>query len=631
LDSIAKPEDIMERCKAIGATSIGITDHGSISSSLEVYEAAKKAKIKPIFGLEAYICDNIEEKVDRNLKHLLLLAKNFAGWKQLIKLVSLSNTTEHYYYKPRLDLNALREYAAGGNFVCIDGHWGSLLSHKVFSDLKAAAREPSEEDAKKYANPAWIDDCTKHIQLLQEIFNENNVFLEVQSIDCENIPATILLAKAYRYLSKKLGVPCVATGDSHYCTKDQAVLQRIVLCTQMNRTLKSVYDDIAKGEDVGMGGFFRSSNYHIPTEEEMAAVNTREEIENTVRIADMCQEYDITSKPVLPKFQPPEGLSSGEYLRQLCREGWDRKKDKIEKAMIAKGHTKKDYGDRFEEEFGIITKYGLDGYFLVVWDIIEYAKNNGCLVGSGRGSSASSLLAYLLGITDINPLEYNLLFTRFINSGRFSEGKVSPPDIDTDYALDKRDMVIDYIKKKYGEDKVGLICTFGTMQGRGALKDVLRAYNACSVDEQNKITSYIPDPAKISDELQEAKDEGAEIGIIEWALENKRKELSPYATLTESGEIEGPLARYFKDAIALEGTARTVGKHAAGVIIANSPLDDIVPIIYDGKSHKRVIGYDMKAIESTPLMKLDVLGLAALTKVDISIKLLAKERIDDGN
>jgi DNA polymerase-3 subunit alpha len=261
---------------------------------------------------------------------------------------------------------------------------------------------------------------------------------------------------------------------------------------------------------------------------------------------------------------------------------------------------------------------------------MEFAHKSGILTSPGRGSGAGSLLLYLLNVTDINPLEYNLLFSRFYNRGRGGKDKVSMPDVDMDFMQNRREEVIKYVREKYGENNTAPIITFGTMQGRAALKDVLRAYNACSIDEQNRITSFIPDQAKIADELQEAKDEGNEISIIEWALENK-KELSAYCVKTEDGRYEGQYGRYFQDAIAIEGVARSTGKHAAGIIISTEPLNESCPMVYDRRAKEQIVGFDMESCEKAGKLKVDLLGISSLTKVSTAIKLLGKESIDDGN
>ena len=573
--------------------------------------------------MEAYICDDVNSKETRDLQHLVILAKNLAGWKQLIKLVSFANRPDIFYYKPRIDFKTLREYCGDGNFICIDGHLGSCLSHKLLENVKAAARCSTEEDAKQFIHKEWVQKCEAHINELKAIFGDDNVYLEVQLIDAENIPVVNLLAKGYRYLSKQGLAPCVATADSHYCTKDQAILQRIVLCTSLNKTLKDIYTAIANGEDVGLSGFFKSSNYYIPSYEEMAAIHTQDEIENTIKIAEKCEAYDITNRPMLPKFPVPDGQTAAEYLRQLCREGWKNKKDKIDRVITEKGLTQKDYGDRFEEEFGVITKYGLEDYFLIVWDIIRYVKSNGWLVNYGRGSAAGSILLYLLDITNVDPIEYNLLFSRFLNAGRLEKKKAAMPDVDLDLPKNRRKEIIEYIRDKYGRDNVCQIVTIGTMGAKASLKDVLRAYNTCSPDEQNMITSFIIDEAKISDELQEEKDKGHEIGVLEYCLENRRKELEGWCSLQEDGSLVGPLAARFKDAITLVGTARSTGKHASGIIITAEPVSEVVPLIYDSKNKsEQICGFDLEGAEMVGGVKIDILGLSCLDKCDICFNML---------
>lgn len=615
LDGISKPKDIANRCKEIGATSCAITNHGTVSDVLSIIKEFKKVDIKPILGIELYICEeNPKLKSARELQHLVLLSKNLNGWKQLIQLVSETNHPDNFYYKPRIDLEGLKKYGKDGNFIAITGHLGSTLSNKLLN-VKEVARCNTEEECKKYIYEDWVDRCVAHVEKLKDIFGENNVFLEIQLIDQDNLPVCKILAQGYRYISKKYNIPCVATPDSHYARKEDAYLQRIVLANSINKTLKEIDMAIANNQDVGMMGFFKSNNYHIPSYEEMSKLHTKDELENTIKIADMCDNYDITIRPILPKFKAPDGKTSAEYLRELCREGWKAKRDKINAVIKKKNITEQVYIDRINEEIELFTNIGLEDYFLIVNDIVRFAKEDGQITGAGRGSASGSILLYLLDITDVDPIEYNLLLSRFYNSGRNTKDRVSLPDVDMDFEIEHRDRIIEYIRNKYGRDRVSQISTFGQLKGRAALADVLRAYNACSIDEIHRITKIIPDPASIADELQEKRDEGESDSLIMWALQNRAKDLQPWCVLNSDGKLTGPLAKKFEQAILLEGVLKTQGKHAAGVVISNTPISEICPMIYDKVTKQPIAGFNMEDIEKIGLVKMDILGVAALSKL----------------
>lgn len=627
LDAISKPKDIVQRCIDLGITACAMTDHGSISAAVDFLSECKKKSFKGILGVELYITKEKEEKAERDLSHLIVLSKNLQGWKSLIKLVTESNQPENFYYKPRLTLEKLKKYCKDGNLICVDGHLGSCLSEILFTSVKEAAKSESEEEVKKYINKEWVADCTTHINYLQEIFGKENVFLEIQLFDSRNIPATKLLARGYRYLGKKLDVKCVAGTDAHYCNKEDATLQRIVLANSVNRTLKDLIGGLSRGEDIPMAGFFKSSQYYIPSGEELLQFgNTQEELNNNLLVASMCESYDITGRPILPSFDVPDGKTSAEYLKELCRIGWTKKQDKINDVMKRKGFTKEDYAKRFQTEYDALIKFGLADYFLIVWDIFNFVNEKGILCGPGRGSSAGSLILYLLDVTKIDPLEYNLLFERFWNEGRSTKDRVSMPDIDMDFEIERRDEIMEYIKDKYTRENVAQICTFGALKGRMALYDTLRAFNATTPDEIHRITKSIPDEAEISDELQNMKERGENPSIIMWSLENRGKDFSAYCSIGEDGSLIGPMSKYFEYAIKLENTFKSRGKHAAGICISNKPISDMCPMIYDNRGKQMIAGFDMDSIDRIGLLKYDVLGVAALSKLHTIVDMVQHQQ-----
>jgi DNA polymerase-3 subunit alpha len=603
LDGLSKPHQIANRCLEIGATSCALTDHGSISGAIQFYSEMNKKGIKPILGCEIYVCDqdaSIKTKENGKLSHLLILAKNLNGWKDLIKVISISNYGDNFYKKPRLDLDTLGSIISK-NMLCITGHLGSSLANTILDN------DHISSDSDKNSN--------NHLNKLIDVFGRENIFLESQLIDQENLPIQVPLTSYIRDLGKKFGIKVICTPDAHYCRKEDAVDQRILLCNNLKTTLSEINRKLDNDDDVGMSCFFTSDNFHIPTFEEMKSLHTEEEIQNTLFASSMCEEYDIMSKPMLPPFDYPKSYDSDdEYVRQLCRNGWKQK--------LSGNITKEQeniYADRIKYELGVLQGAGLSSYFLIVNDIVNYVKDNNWLPGPGRGSAAGCLVSYLLGITSIDPIKYNLMFDRFYNAGRNTKDRISMPDIDIDVPINKREDIINYIKNKYGHKKVSQMITFNTMKGRGALKDVLRAYGNVSFDEMNKITKFIPDEAKIADELQEMKEEYGEASIIQWALENNSKDLKEWCYIGENDSLEGPLAKRFEQAIRLEGTKSNQSKHAAGVVIASNDLENICPMVYDTKNKQPIAGMEMQDLESIGIIKFDVLGVAMLDKImDIS-------------
>ncbi len=622
LDGLSKPKDIANRCEELDLEGSALTDHGTVAGAVSFINAMQKKSKKPILGCELYICqEKPEEKSQRELSHLVVLAKNYQGWLDLVAATSESNKPEFFYYKPRLNLKNLSRFVSG-NMVAFSGHMGSDLANVIFSDHSQAYGAKSYEEAKSMVDSDWLNKAERLALHYQDIFGKGNFFLEIQLIDQEYLPATQVVAKALRYIGNRLQIPLVATPDAHYASPEDAYDHRVILCNKLDTTIQKVEKSLQQDKNIPLSTFFKSRNYYIPSLEEMLQLHTSEEVENSYKIACMCEDYVITKKPMLPKFPVPKDASSEEYLHKLCQDGWVDRQSRIH-GSLARQETKTeaDYGERVKKELGVLTEAGLADYFLIVHDIVKAAKSRGEVVGAGRGSAAGSLVLYLLGVTDIDPLEYDLIFERFYNAGRSSGGRISLPDVDMDFEKQKREDTIDYIKSQYGYDKVAQIMTFSRMQGRSALKDVLRAHSACSYDEMNLITGWIPDEAEISDQLQEMREADKESGgdgdasIIQWALENHAEELSQWCYIDDNGSLQGSMARRFEQAIRLEGTKRSQSKHAAGIVISQSPLDKVCPMVYDKKSGEMIAGMEMGDLESMGHVKFDILGVAMLDKI----------------
>ncbi len=404
---------------------------------------------------------------------------------------------------------------------------------------------------------------------------------------------------------------------SYYVNKDQADLHRILLCSR----LKTTFSKVKKvGVPSEFQAFFDTSDYYVIANKEASHLLVSDpRMDDLDEIFNKVENYNILSKPILPRFDVPKKYKNeGDYLRHLAREGWM----KLLHDNIATEEDRKTYGDRFKKEFAVIEKADLFGYFLIVWDILNWCREQGWMVGPGRGSAAGSLISYLVGITEIDPIEFDLLFERFYNEGRNTEDHVSLPDVDMDVPSDKREEIIARLKDKYGMLNVGQMLTFGRLQGRSAIKEVLRVNDACGFAEMNEITKYIPDEAAISDQLAEMDEEDR--SIILWALQNKANDLIDYCHIDEEGNLVGDFAEYFQQAIDIEGTFRNQGKHAAGVVISANPLHQVCPMVNQKSGGEKIAGLEMNDLEALGHVKFDLLGLSLLDKL-MKVKELINE------
>lgn len=491
------------------------------------------------------------------------------------------------------------------------------MANIVFTDMKAAYRAETEIDARKYINPDSPKLLRQLAQQFISVFGKENFFLEVQIIDPDSMPASKVIASAMRWLSKDMGIPSVATADSHYVDQHPDSLdQRVVLCAATQTTMNIVQKRLDLNQDVALGGFFKTAKFHIPSVEDMLEYHSEEEMEMAARVADMCEDYSILREPMLPNFPCPNGMSPDTFLEELCRKGW---RDKIEGRIPE--HRIGEYRDRLDHELGVIKGAGLSSYFLIVQDFLNYGDSQGWFMGGVRGSGAGCFISHMIGISDIDPIQYGLLFERFYNAGRNAPGRISLPDIDADVPKFKRELLYKYLQGKYGPDRVAKIATFNSMKGRGALTEVLRAWSV-DYDMIKEITKVMPDPAKISEELQnvrdtftdEEKNAGKEPSVIEYCLETFGNELSEWAVMRDDGKIEGQFARYFEQAIRLEGTKRNISTHAAGVIITPEPVADLFPLVYDSGSDSYIAAMEYTKLEAAGACKFDILAVAFLDK-----------------
>ncbi|TSA44188.1 DNA polymerase III subunit alpha [bacterium] len=552
LDGLTKIDQLIGKAKEFGMNAIALTDHGNLYGAVEFFKKAKKAGIKPIIGVETYVAPyghlNKRARIDEKRFHLILLAKNETGWKNLIKLVTLANL-EGFYYKPRIDRELLEKYHEG--LVCLSacysGEIARLISAKNFEEAEATA--------------LWY----------KNLFG-GDYYLEIQ-------PHAPELHEPILKISKKLGIPIVATQDIHYANKDDRTAHEILLAVQTNSKLDDEDRLSLKKFDIS-----------IASPEEMAEIfkNIPEAISNTILVADKCNWELELGKTRIPKFPVPNGKTSYDYLESLVKERIHNHYPEVT-AIVR---------ERADMELGVIKKTGFADYFLIVQDFVNWAKDHGIVVGPGRGSAAGSIIAYILGITNIDPLEYDLLFERFLNPDR-----IQAPDIDMDFTDTRRDEVLAYVREKYGADHVAQIITFGTMMAKAAVRDAGRAmgfpYAFC--DQIAKLL-----PLNINSRVTDLKT----------ALET-------IPELKELYKKNADAKKILDAAVKLEGTARHASVHACGVVISDEPLTNLMPLQKAPQGEDTILTqFEMHSVEDMGLLKMDFLGLKNLTIIEKTLRLV---------
>ncbi len=553
LDGFSRVKNLISRAKELNMSSVAITDHGCMFGVIDFYKEAKKQGIKPIVGCEVYTAPrSLRDKdpnYDKRQGHLILLAKNMDGYKNLIKMVSTSYV-EGFYYKPRVDIDELKKYSDGI----------IALSACLAGDISQALMDRNYEKAKNIA-----------LQY-RDIFGEENFYLEIQD---HGLPEQKEVNASLVKLSKEINIPLVATNDIHYVNKEDSKIHDVLMCIQMGKTV----NDPNRMR-------FGSDEFYLKSREEMEQLfpYAPEAIDNTVKIAQMCNiEFDFNTIH-LPQYDVPEGYTPDSYLRELCFKGLEERYDNPSQEII----------DRLNYELGVIEKMGYVEYFLITWDFINFSKENDIMVGPGRGSAAGSIVAYTLKITDIDPIKYSLLFERFLNPER-----VSMPDIDIDFCYERREEVIDYVKRKYGEDHVAQIITFGTMGAKAAIRDVGRVLDI-PYNKVDKIAKEIPFALGMT---------------IDKALDTNPTLRDLYQQDRETKEVIDISKR-------IEGMLRHASTHAAGVVISKNPVDEYVPLY----KHQDAITtqFTMTTLEELGLLKMDFLGLRTLTVIRDALNLIEK-------
>jgi DNA polymerase-3 subunit alpha len=572
LDGASRPDQLAKKVAKLGMPACAITDHGNMFGAVEFYNAMRSVGVKPIIGCEMYVAygsrfdkagveDQAADAGSNN--HLIVLAANDTGYRNLVKLVS-AGYTDGFYYKPRIDKELLREFREG--LIVLS----SCLKGEVSQSLAGGNYAKAKEAALQY----------------KEILGPDNFFLEIQD---HGIPDQQKIIPMMARLGEEAGLQLVGTNDSHYLEKDDAFAHEVLLCIGTGKTL---------GDERRMK--FYSDDFYVKGPDEMRRVFSAypQAVENTIRIADRINTKFDESGLHLPKFPVPKGFDATAYFEKIARDGLKQRLEAMTPLFAAKRkkHEPQAYWDRLEKEIDIIKGMGFPGYFLVVWDFIKFAKDNSIPVGPGRGSSAGSLVAYSMRITDVDPLDYDLLFERFLNPER-----ISMPDIDIDFCMNRRGEVIEYVRRKYGQDNVAQIITFGTMAARSVVRDVGRVLGL---------------PYGLVDKVAKTIPSGPET-----TLETAPQDSPP---LAEAMKNDKEVARVIDIGSRLEGLARHAGMHAAGVVITPEPVTNYVPL-YRTTRDEIVTQYDMRVVEKMGLLKIDFLGLRTLTVIDDALKSIEAE------
>ncbi len=558
LDGTARIGDVIKRAKELGMHSIAITDHGAMYGVVDFYRKAVEEGIKPIIGSEVYVAPGSlsdKTKAMKEYSHLVLLAKNNEGYKNLMRLSSIG-FMQGFYHKPRIDYDVLEQHKEG--LICMSACLAGDIPRYIMSGDQKSADELAAR--------------------LRDLFGED-FYLELMDHNLsEQKQVNVKLIE----MSSRLGIPLAATNDVHYTLKEDAQAQDVLLCIQT----RSFVDDADRMR-------FETDEFYIKSAEEMAALfrHAPSAIENTEKIAQQCNvqmDFDTTH---LPQFTVPEGYTHSDYLRKITYDGLEERF----------GHTTDELKERLDYELSVIDNMGFTDYFLIVWDFIKFARDNKIMVGPGRGSAAGSLVAYSLRITDVDPIKYTLLFERFLNPDR-----VSMPDIDIDFGIDRRGEVIDYVVGKYGEDKVAQIITFGTLGAKQVIRDVARAQRV-PLSDADRIAKMIPFALKMT---------------IAKAMEQNSRLKAEYENNEQTRKL-------LDTAMKLEGIPRHASTHAAGVVISKLPITEYVPLATNPRDGSVITQLPMNTLESLGLLKMDFLGLRNLTVIKNAVNLIKKHRGKD--
>ena len=581
LDGAVKVDELVRHCKENNIDAVAVTDHGNMYASLKFAEKCKKNKIKAIIGCEFYVVDDYHEHIDQRADHLILLAKNKAGYVNLVQLDSLA-FVDGYYYRPRIDYTVLKEHTNG--VICLS----ACLAGRIPRLLMAGEYEKAKEFA--------LD--------MKAAFGED-FYIEIQD---HGIPEQKQILPLLVRLARETEIGLVATNDVHYLHKEDWEMQDVLMCIQTKRTL----DDPSRMK-------MQTHEFYMKSGDEMAALfpNLPEAISNTRVIADKVSDTDtpfnlkedgtpVYDKTLIPLYTADDGTPSPEFLRRLTMEGLPKRYDPVTDEIM----------QRAEYELGIIIKMGFADYFLIVWDYINWSRMNGIPVGPGRGSGVGSIVAYAIGITNVDPLRYDLLFERFLNPDR-----VSMPDFDVDFCTERRGETIEYVRRRYHPENVAQIVTFGTLASRAVIKDVGRVMSV-PYSDTDRVTKLMDGKSTIRELLglniescrkKVAETEGDQDKHDEALKKLADQEGKRNPEFVEIYESDETLKRVIDMGLKLEGMPRQTGMHAAGVVICRKKIADNVPLSRNGEDI--TTQFDMKEVESIGMLKMDFLALTTLTDI----------------
>ncbi|MBR6681647.1 MAG: DNA polymerase III subunit alpha, partial [Clostridia bacterium] len=575
LDGACRIKDIPKKAKELGHNAVAITDHGVMYGVIDFYRACKEEQIKAIIGCEVYVASRSRfDKVysaDSEYNHLILLVKNETGYKNLIYMVSKA-FEEGFYSKPRIDIDLLESHSDG--LICLSACIAGAIPRYILRNDYVSALEYAKK--------------------LDGIFGRGNFYLEIQNHGLEEEDE---VRRGLLQIHRETGIPFAATNDVHYLNRRDAETQAVLMCLQMNTT-------VSEGRPRG----FETDEFYYRSTEEMAELFEEYEdaVSNTQKIADMCDFEFEFGKINLPRYKTDDGSLPKDYLRNLAYCGFDSKVIKGQIVFTEK-HSREEYINRLEYELSVITEMGYAEYYLIVWDFVNYAKSNKIPTGPGRGSGAGSLVAYLIGITEIDSIKYELLFERFLNPER-----VSMPDFDIDFSDEKRDLVFDYVSNKYGTDRVSHIITFGTLAARACVRDVGRALGM-SYSSVAKVAEAVPQSIQIKQEDGTLQKIGKV--TLDMALETQ--------ALKDMYNTDAEARKLIDMAKVLEGMPRHASTHAAGVVITDRPVCEYVPMALTKGS--LVTQFDMNTVADLGLLKFDFLGLRFLTVIENTVQQIKKQ------
>lgn len=671
LDGFSRPKDLVRRAKELGMKAIGVSDHGTCFAHVSMYEECLKNNIKPILATETYIAfEKVFLKANRFQTHQVIWSRNSEGIKDLWKMVSYSNEPDIFYYKPRLNIwnsinpennkiyYGVEEFAKNGNLQSFSGHMGSLLSDSLFVDdlfgdpkirqeqIKKGYSQYKQTDQSFYNNlrsERWLENTCNLAIKLEKVFGKGNFWIELQNeLDPnDKMPMWLhpTIVDSLREVSKQTGIPAVCSGDPHYVRKEDARHQRSMLQITLKETDQSIEEKLSKSDEMDILPFFGSDSFYLKSYDEIKDKFTSEEIEESNKIADQIEEYNLLKPPSIPRFSIPKFNSeskelvncssiSDKFLLHLVING-----AKEIKPWEYSGIPKKHYWERVKEECEVIFDAKISDYLLLIWDILSFCRNcpadgsydwmknienkgkiNPIGIGKGRGSVGGSLVCYFMKLHEADSLKYGLIFSRFFNPARAND----MPDVDIDLEMNRREEVVKYLQWKYGEDKVCQIMTFGKSMAKNSIRDLFRIRNIENgLQIANEICKYIPDEAKIADEIQEVRNYGEEYGTIDWSLDNII-DLQPYYDKYKD---------IFDEARKIEGTYRNVGRHASGYLVSSGlPIQEELPMAWDSKSKKKIAAFSMDVVAKLSFVKIDLLGLTLIDKIGFCQKLINKRK-----